>query len=362
MIARKEQEAQDIVRRCLGRKGIYASPYRYQDQCWTRDFVIAGLPYLLLGDRPDYQAVAGLHLHELAKRQKPNGQIPIMFLDNTSRWLRAKIAKSVRQRRISFLLRAFLSKEGVGALSPWTRDSEFLFAIGILQYVAKTHDVRFLQEHRRNINLAMAYAEGHLMKDGIVYGVDWRDTRPDLDDKALLTNNCLLFQAYSLLGNNKAAEDLKQRINNQFWAGQYYRDYPGTQEFDTLGNALAVLLDIAPREHWDLVFTKADELNTPFGYKLNGVTLPTKSPEETAVMLKTNQFGVIWPFIHYFMTRALIRGNNIGLARQQFDVMDQLEGFFEWYDPQTGNGYGSPDQLWSAALYLTTLSELKEFI
>jgi len=357
---RKEEHARAVIDTCLGRSGIWASSHRYRDQCWTRDFVIAGLPCLLLGNRSDYQAMVALHLHELAKRQKPNGQIPIMFLDNTSRWIMGKIIKSIRQRRMSFLLRAFLSKEGVGALSPWTRDSEFLFVVGILQYVAKTKDTQFLQQHRGNLEWAMAYVEDHLMKDGLVYGADWRDTRPDLHDKALLTNNCLLFQAYFLLDEEREAEALNQRINTQFWTGQYYRDYPTSNEFDTLGNALAILLAIAPSEQWESMFAKVEELNTPFGYKLNGVTLPTRSPAETAVMLKANQCGVIWPFVHHFMTLALIRGSKIDLAKEQFAKMDQLDGFFEWYDPLTGRGYGGKDQLWSAALYLIVLDALRK--
>jgi len=197
MVAQNEVkilEAKSIVNKCVGRYGVWASPYRYKYQCWTRDFLIAAEDVLLNSGR--YEIVK-IHLSQLAKRQGPKGQIPIMFLDNTVRWLVIKIRNSVREHRMSFLLKAFLSKEGVAGLSPWTRDSEFLFVIGVMKYVKKTQDHQFLVQHKRNLEKAIAYIEGNLMKNGLIYGVDWRDTRPDLADKFLLTNNCFLYQAYS---------------------------------------------------------------------------------------------------------------------------------------------------------------------
>lgn len=355
MQGRKELQAHQIIRGCLGTKGVWASPYRYRDQCWTRDFVIAAEPWLLSGQRHDLQAIVASHLHQLAMRQGSNGQIPIMFLDNTGRWILTKIWHSIRNRRLSFLLKAYLSKGGVAALSPWTRDSEFLFVLGILQYVACTGDRKFLHDHRQKIEWATAYIEDNLMKDGLILGVDWRDTRRDLDGKALLTNNCLLYQTYLMLGEEPSTEALKNKINLHFWTGQYYRDHPETNDWDTLGNALVVLLGIASEDKWPLIFDQAEEFDTPRGYKVNGVTLPTKGATEAEVMKKTNQYGVIWPFIHHFMTLALIKGNRIERAKQQFTKFDNLDGFFEWYDPLTGQGWGSKDQLWSAALYLRVL-------
>jgi GH15 family glucan-1,4-alpha-glucosidase len=40
------------------------------------------------------------------------------------------------------------------------------------------------------------------------------------------------------------------------------------------------------------------------------------------------------------------------LAEEGFKKYTALDGFYEWYDPSTGKGYGAKDQLWSAALYL----------
>lgn len=347
----KIREAKSIVDKCLGKHGVWASPYRYKYQCWTRDFVIATEDVLLNSGR--YEIIK-THISQLAKRQGSKGQIPIMFLDNTVRWLVIKIRNSIRKRRMSFLLKAFLSKGGVAGLSPWTRDSEFLFVIGVMKYVRKAQDQQFFIQRKRNLEKAIAYIEVNLMKNGLIYGVDWRDTRPDLDGKFLLTNNCFLYQAYSMLGEDNKARGVRDEINRRFWNGTYYRDHPDTDDWDTLGNALSILFDVAQPEYAKSIFKRAEELDTPFGYKLNSVTLPPKNSKEAELMNRINQYGVIWPFIHGFMILAAIKAGFNDLAKTQFAKWNQVDGFFEWYDPITGQGYGSKEQLWSAALYLRT--------
>lgn len=345
----KIQEAKAIVKSCIGSGGVWASPYRYKFQCWTRDFVIAIEDVLLDDNQP---IPVKTHLSQLAKRQKPNGQIPIMYLDNVPRWLWIKIRNSIRERRMSFLLKAFLSKGGIAALSPWTRDSEILFVLGVLKYANKTKDTELLARLQPNIQKALEYVEKTLMRNGLVHGADWRDTRPDLDDKCVLTNNCLLYQAYTMLGEREKAERLKANLNKKFWTGTYYRDYPGTDEWDTLGNALAIIFGVAPTEYAALIFERAEQFDTPFGYKLNSVTLPPKNSKEAELMKRINQYGVIWPFIHGFIILAALKAGNITLAKAQFEKWNKVKGFFEWYDPESGQGYGSNEQLWSAALYL----------
>ncbi len=352
---KKLHHATSIIQTCIGPKGVWASPTRYKYQCWTRDFVIATESALLNLGKP---RVAITHLNELSKRQYEDGRIPIMFLDKPLWWLALKVWNSIKNRRVSFLLRQYFTKDGIGQLSPWTRDSELLYVLGVVQYACATGDTSLFRKHRKNIEKALRYVETHLMRDGLVFGGDWRDTRPDLDDKFLLTNNCLLYRAYALMGElgdrgkRGKARVLKELINDRFWVGSYYRDYVGVDDFDTLGNAFTILFDIASREQWASIIQGAEELDTPFGYKLNGVTLPPKSKEEEAVMLRTNQFGVVWPFIHGFMILAAKKASRDDIVTRQFKKWTELDGFYEFYDPTTGEGYGSVDQVWSAALYL----------
>lgn len=353
----KTQEAKRLIEVCIGKNGIWASSFRYKYQCWTRDFVIATEDVLLDWGRND---LVKKHLNNIAKGQYSDGRMPIMFLDNTFLWLAIKIWNSIRNWRISFLLKSYFSEEGVGQLSPWTKDSEVLFILGVLKYVSKTGEKSFLEHNRGSIERALNYVEQNLTKDGLVLGGDWRDTRLDLNDKFLLTNNCFLFMVYKLLGQTAKAEQIKISINKKFWTGKYYRDYIGVDDFDTLGNALTILFEIASEEYYPHILNSVQKLDTPYGYKLNGVTLPPKSKEETEVMLKTNQFGVIWPFIHGFMILASLKAGAIEIARAQFKKWENLDGFFEFYDPLTGKGHGSAEQIWSAALYLRVNKELEK--
>ena len=354
-IQSKKDEATRIISSCVGKNGVWASSSRYKYQCWTRDFVIATEDVLLGWGQNE---VVENHLTQLANRQEESGRIPIMYVDQPLPWLVSKIGNSIRNRRMSFLLKNYFSQDGIGQLSPWTKDSEILFVQGLIKYVDKTGDQEFLKAHQTNIEAALDYIETKIMREGLVFGGDWRDTRLDLDDKFLLTNNCLLSHTYEALGDEQKSKSVSDEINRQFWNGQYYRDYLGVDNFDTLGNAMAVLYDIAPAQYHDSIFKSAESLDTPFGYKLNDVTLPPKSKEETAIMLRTNQFGVIWPFIHGFMILAALKAGRSDLAQRQFQKWNQLDGFYEFYDPLTGKGHGSNEQVWSAALYLRVADAL----
>ena len=85
----KKQEALRILLSCLSPgNGIFASPDRYQYQCWTRDLSLAVAPLLLeLGN----SEIVKTHLRNLSQRQRPNGQIPILFLSDEQEWRKKKI-------------------------------------------------------------------------------------------------------------------------------------------------------------------------------------------------------------------------------------------------------------------------------
>src|SRR3989344_952173 len=130
-ISQRLSEARKIITNCFGSKGVWASPTRYKYQCWTRDFAIAIEEALFdLGE----SEIVKIHLDELAKRQYIDGRIPIMFLDKPLKWLVHKVWNSMQNGRMSFLLKQYFSKDGIGQLSPWTRDSEFLYVLAVLQY------------------------------------------------------------------------------------------------------------------------------------------------------------------------------------------------------------------------------------
>lgn len=361
----KDRDAERVIQACLGRNGIWASPYRYAHQCWTRDFVLAAEPYLAMVGSQD---IIDRHLGELIRRQRRNGRVPVLYLDDTLAWLRTKVATTIRHRRMSFMLRHYLTHGSIELFSPWTKDSEILLAIAY----GKRINCTLAEDPDAIVSLsvfpgmrALEYVEAHRMRvDGFTYGADWRDTRLDLGDKALLTNNCLLAYAYELWESERRryAERLRDRIRRQFWTGTHYRDYLGVDHFDTLGNALAILHGIATPDQYDAILAQAERLRTPYGLTLNTVILPPKDERKAAIMARTPQQGIIWPFIHGYAILALLHSGRIDQAREEFAKWDRLSGFWEFYDPLTGHGGGSEDQLWSACLYLRCAKALEHAV
>ncbi|MFA5070347.1 MAG: hypothetical protein WC528_03635 [Patescibacteria group bacterium] len=349
----KKRNADKILRRCIGTKGVWADPSRYRYQCWTRDFALAIMPALLaLGETQ----IVKIHLENLSKRQRPNGQIPILFLDRLYPFLLDKISKSWKDRKCSFMLRRFLAGK-LWNLTPGTRDSEILYLIGMHEYAERTRDKNLLIRYASQIQNALNYIERNLMKNNLVIGCDWRDTMErELGEKPLLTNNSLMYHAYRLMGETKKAAQLRRKISRQFWQDGFYLDYPGNLRFDPLGGAFAILYDVAPREHYPSLAASFRSVDTPHGITIKCRHNPI-SPEEERVIERTDGV-VIWPFVVGFSILALIKMGERDLAESQFKKLLGLEGFREWYDPATGQGYGASEQLWSATLFLRSAAEL----
>lgn len=343
----KPDAAQDILKSCVGRGGVYADPSRYRYQCWTRDLVIAIMDMLIATGQ---SAIVRTHLENLSERQRPNGQIPILFLDRTLPFLRDKIARSWRDKKLSFMLRRFLVGE-LWNLTPGTRDSEILYIIGMYEYTRQTGDNSLLTRYTSHIQKALTYIEESLLNsDGLIVGCDWRDTlEKSLRNNALLSNNALLYRAYQLCGESGKAQLLKEKINSQLWTGETYLDYQGNPRFDPLGAAFAVLYDVIPPERYSSILEGFRSVDTGHGVTIQCRHNPI-SKEEREVIERTDGV-VVWPFVVGFSILALLKMNAQEIAHEQLEKLLKLEGFREWYDPETGKGYGAKAQLWSATLF-----------
>jgi hypothetical protein len=350
----KLERALAILQRCLGTKGVWADPTRYRDQCWTRDFGIAIAPLL---HQLDEASTVRTHLENLSTLQRPNGQIPILFLDDEERWVREKEQKIREQGRPSFMLRRYREGE-LWNLTPGTRDSELVYLIAMYEYVKATWDQDFHEQHRHVMDAALTYIERELMRDGLVLGCDWRDTMEvELRDKPLLTNNCLMYRAYQLMGSayrNKAEALRRKILRTHLTSDGRLCDFPGNDRFDPLGGALAVLCGVVSRQHQRKALVSSfEEVDTDYGVTIKCRHNPT-SAEEREVIERTDGV-VVWPFIVGFAVLALRELGEHGFADEQFAKLTALEGFREWYDPATGQGYGAQEQLWSATLYARAL-------
>lgn len=343
----KSQEALRILTSCLSSgNGIFASPDRYQYQCWTRDLALAVAPLLLELGNPE---IVKTHLRNLSERQRPNGQIPILFLSDEQEWRKKKVAERGAN---SFMVGRY-DKGELWNLTPGTKDSEILYVIAMHEYANATGDQSLLLEFADVISKAMTYVETHnLNGDGLAVGADWRDTMEVfLSNRALLSNNVLLKRAYDLLGDRQKSEAQRERIVRHFWNGATIADYiPDGDRPDPLGIALSVLCDVMPPDRFEQVKDLLLSVDTRHGVTIKCIHNPYADGEKE-VFQRTGGV-VVWPFVVGFVVMALQKMGYANEAQSLFKKLEDLEGFYEWYDPETGRGWGAKEQLWSATLYL----------
>lgn len=303
----KTSLAKSILMACIGKRGVWAASDRYPHQNWTRDFALASLPILMrLGQRDIVQT----HLRNLSMCQRSNGQIPILFLDKTWPFLVEKIKRTWRDRRLSFMLGRWMQGK-LWNLTPGTRDSEILYLLAMYEYARISGDRTmisspYFSDFSRNIRMALEYVEIHLMRDGLIIGCDWRDTmHEELGDKTLLTNNCILYRVYRLMGEDEKADRLGASIMHTFFVNGAFVDYPGSSRFDPLGGAFAVLYDVVPEEFHPQILAGFGSVDTGCGVTIQCVH-NAYVPAEREVFERTNGV-VVWPFVVGFTVLALLK-------------------------------------------------------
>ena len=354
-VADKVRAARKLIESCISPHGmgIWASQGRYANQLWTRDLALAAAPALKLMGRLD---VVGAHLDQLVQRQQPSGKISILFSDDPQKLLETKEREAVQKGKPGFILLA-LKAQGIEDLSPWTKDSEFLFVKTMLEYPDAPMVTPTRLRHEA-VEKALAYSLSQT-KNGLAQGAERRDTNVWLNDACLLSNNCLLYQARKLNGlNDRSLLDFRCDIVFSFWTGTSYRDYLGVDTADTFGQALGVIYDVIPKERWPAVLESFAKLHTPRGYLTNDCRPNPTTDEERELLKSMPQSFVLWPFIHGYAILALLKMGERELAMQAFNEYTNLEGFWEFFDPKTGKGYGAQEQLWSACLYLIAADAL----
>lgn len=353
----KIQDALDVLVECLGSRGVYADPSRYNGQCWTRDFALAIQPVL---SRVSGGVEAGeRHLRSLAQRQESNGKLPIVFLDGplgTAHFLWAKTKKSVIDGKLSFMLKRYLTGH-LADLTPGTRDSELMFLLALTQRTGSLPDE--LDEAARK---AWGYIECNLLDNrGMLLGADWRDTMDrELADQPLLSNNAVLHGLLRYAGRLVQADRLREKLLARVENGVLV-DYPGAGRFDPLGGALAVLHGVAGDQHADWLVDCFQSVDSPYGVTVHCRHNPLSLAE--GLVIDRTDGVVVWPFVVGFAALALDRLGTPRarkMAREQLAKLLALDGFREWYDPANGRGYGAERQLWSAALTLRAHAEIAD--
>lgn len=183
-----------------------------------------------------------------------------------------------------------------------------------------------------------------------------------------LSTNVLHHRAYTLaarsadlLGEDPEpftarATALRQAINARLWQRDHYAYYEGSDRWEGLGNALAVLWGVADDDQADAIFRTVRP--TPHGLPCLWPRYPLWRPW----LLRDEYFyhnGMVWPFVQgYWAWAAASRGATDVFAAELAalaDLAGRAPTFHEFYHPDTGRPGGSARQLWSAAGYLAVV-------
>lgn len=389
-----DAEAQKALVQCLTPMGITAStnePDGRYPQCWTRDLCLIVLASLSFNPIPGNVFCAlpvdlvTRHLIELAQRQTPEGQIPILFVPELADFIRRKEEQERKTGRTPFMLRRFREEgeHGIAQLTPHTRDSEILFILAALLICQ-------LQPASSNvllpaIELAIQYVRRLRLASPLrlITGGDWRDNTPQLNDKCVLSNACLLYHAANLVEAHRflihslpsevssllieeegeTLPDLALRINGLFWRCGvcYFTDISnGPLRFDLLGNALAILCKLASPSQIEGIYRyllKEQDLIIPTcGFVVTQNSIPPFFQGDVAAETEalTQQLGGAWPYSSGFMLLALSQKtsgkiNDTIHWTRQWTSHWAATGFHEWYD-MNALPRGSRCQMWSAAM------------
>lgn len=343
------EEALAVIEECKTETGFYASGDLYKHEYWTRDFSYSLEGLLEAG----HAETARKNLESLWDRQKLNGKLPVLFIKNKLPWM----YNSLKKGRLKSFLGSFSGLVGIINSIFGVSDPTPHAVLATYDYARITGDYSVIKAFAPRIKKAIDYIERQY-DDRMLVGCDWRDLMPEMKKKKLLSNQCLLYRIYCLSGLKEKAEILKQRINENFWNGEFYISALDSADFDVLGTSLAVRWGIIPKERYLKTALMLRRASGQYGIK--NMILSSENYKIGKVRIaKCDQYGTIWPFVSYNAVVALHEMGCKEEALEEFNKLDNLPGFNEWYEPHSGRPCGSRDQLWSAAMYITATKKLK---
>ncbi len=338
----KLQAARGVISACRTARGFRASTRSYPE-LWVRDLVYSERAVLEMGHAGSVRA----HLESVLALQRRSGQLPTAVASGLRRAL---------NQRYHF----------------WTCDTEMLFVIGAHVYAEAAGDEGFLESAKEKLGMCVRFVEGRRDGHGLIPGMDWRDAMIWYRGRCLLANQALLATMYASLGEKEKAEAVREAARLHFappgggaWAdavwwegGELRRDF----HFDSLGHALAVLDGTLKPEEALEGFGRA---STPFGVLNMSPARDAARRRALASLADVNAFvrngavlrnkpgsyqnSTVWPFVEAKVAEALAAMGEGQRAREVYERAIGREGFYEWYDPSTGEPHGSAGQLWTAA-------------
>ena len=292
--------ARSIVDSCVTKYGISTG----RDEYWT------GFALFIAGPVVNTSDILN-HLTQLALRQTDEGMIPAMYIH----------PRKVVEPPISH--------------SP--DNSELLYIIGVSEHGA---DRTF---HTPFITRAIHLWES---RGSMIVGSDWRGIL-ELKTNIVLGNSVLHYKTMSIVHPERCGE-IKKFINYLLWDEDkgYYRDHTGTDQFDLVGNAMAILYDIADEQKAGrIVGYTLVNLSTPRGFRSPKYIECNDAYSE---MIAGDEMVIPWCSL--YMLIAIAKYDKPS-ARQRLSAWFHDYSFQEWYSV-SGIPGGKLECPATAAMYL----------
>lgn len=391
------KKAQEILKQCTDPLGLKASALESgYPQVWARDSMITLLGAVLVDDKDAETAIRN-SLKTLMMGQADNGCIPANVI--------------ISNKKADF--RAYI-------------DGNCWYVIGHRIFYEEYKDKKFLEDSWESIQKTLTWlsCQDVYNQDLIVMqeGADWMDNF-SIRGRGLCIN-VLYYQA--LVSASKLAGDLNEKdlcdkyleksaqvrhkINQLFWvdnkkitlSDEYFADEElniisaykmtilhtmryylpfitfknfGTW-FDTLGNLLAIMFNIANEEQSKKILDYINMVGVN-EFPAKAIYPPVYPGEsEWREYFKSHNLnlphqyhnGGVWPFIGGFYIAALIKAGRFTEAEKELIKLAKVnqkgrEGeweFNEWMHGKTGEPMGMQFQAWSAGMYIYAYECLKQ--
>ena len=118
----------------------------------------------------------------------------------------------------------------------------------------------------------------------------------------------------------------------------------------TSASMLALYAKAGTDEHRNQLMERAGEILHEVKY-----AFPSWDPTHPKFEAKRYWRGPVWAIMNYMIARGLEEHENISMAQRVREGTRKLitqSGFFEYFDPLTGEGCGGDDFTWTAAVQL----------
>jgi glycogen debranching enzyme len=347
--------AKDTLDRCSTPNGMFASPTQY-NAVYARDALIASLGGLISGEERFVRQWLKT-MGTLMDRQSPSGQIPNCvdtFVPS-------------RPRLVAF---------GAADASLW-----FVLTLAYAERLLGPRP-EFYGAAERALSW-LKYQDAH--EEGLIEqqeATDWMDIIANRGHVAY--TNVLYFSVLELRGDIKEAHLVREAVNAYLWNEDlgYFRPWSWKQEhgdwFDTAANSLAIAFGLADREQTESILNYIAENKLDYPYPVRTLHPPIQpGDKDWREYYRTehdlnlpNQYhnGGVWPWVGGMYVAALVRAGRLERARDALYrlALANKQGreheweFNEWFHGVTGEPKGSPDQSWSAGMYIYAHSCVRE--